>query len=100
MASQFMSMKVAEDTAETFTKQEAQAETFTLQEAQDKLGKTVRLLSEHNHFPKGVIGYVVDVHELAADEFEVVVRWDMPNGSEPVHDGFSRSKYDQLLSEQ
>lgn len=72
---------------------------FTEIEAKAKVGQTVRLLTDHNHLLKGMIGHVVDFHETVKDDFEVVIRWDLPNGSEPVHDRFSKSKYHLLLSE-
>ena len=78
----------------------APAVSFTEEEAEAKIGKTVRLLADHNHLRKGVTGHVVDYHEKSEGVFEVVIRWDSSNGSEPVHDGFSRSKYNQLLSEE
>ena len=88
MASQIM--EVVYSTTDSFTELEAKA----------KIGKTVRVTTVHAHLRKGMIGHVVDFHETAKDDFEAVVRWDSLNGSEPVHDGFSRSKYDRLLSEE
>jgi len=35
--------------------------------------------------------------EPQSDQFEVVVRFDSKNGSEPIYDLFSRSKYDRFL---
>lgn len=75
-------------------------ENFSEAEAQSKLGKTVRLLAPHDQLPRGEIGHVVDCHELKAGAFEVVVRWDSSDSSAPTHCGFSRNRYERLLSEE
>lgn len=75
-------------------------ESFTEAEAKAKIGKTVRLLADYNQLFRGEIGQVVDFHETTKDVFEVVIRWNLQNGLEPVYVGCSRANYDRLLSEE
>lgn len=76
------------------------AENFTEEEAKAKIGKAVRLLTDHHHLSKGEVGYVVDFHEVANDDYELVVRWDLPNNMEPFHDRFTRKQYSRLFTEE
>jgi len=71
---------------------------FTEEEVKSEVGKVVCLVADLNGFRQGTIGEVVDFHvEPQSDQFEVVVRFDSKNGSEPIYDLFSRSKYDRFL---
>jgi hypothetical protein len=72
---------------------------FTGAEATSKLGKHVYLLSDLSRFRKGATGNVVDFHEKSDSGFEVIIRWNSFNGSEPVYEGFSKSRYHQFFFE-
>ncbi len=65
---------------------------FTEEEAKAKVGKTVSLLADYDRFHEGDIGRVVDYHEQSKGVFQVVIRWNSPNGEEPDYGGFSRDK--------
>lgn len=73
---------------------------FTEEEARAKVGKTVSLLTDYDRLRKGDVGHVVDYHEQSKGVFQVVIRWNSPNGAGPDYDGFSRDKYDRLLDEE
>lgn len=72
---------------------------FTKDEAKSKMGKTVSLSSDYGPFLKGHVGLVVDYHEQSKGVFQVVIRWNQKNGSEPRYDGFSKDRYESLIEE-
>jgi hypothetical protein len=72
---------------------------FTKPEAVAKVGKYVRLGADLGQLVEGARGNIVDFHETDDGRFQVVVRWNPWNGSEPLYDVFGKSKYYQLITE-
>lgn len=72
---------------------------FTVQEAQQKLHHQVRSRVEFAGIPRGTTGRVVELHEFATGQFDVVIEWDKDFNNKPLRDRFAKNTYEQLLDE-
>jgi len=86
---------------------------FTQAEAEGKVGTCIKSLVEFPGVPRGTTGRVVKADSASQfknpfgviqEEFDVIIEWDLPtrvfgNASKPLWDWFTKSEYEQYLTE-
>jgi hypothetical protein len=74
-------------------------ERFTESEAKDKIDRSIRSLVEFSGVPKGTVGKVVQIDELAGG-YDIVVEWFLPGRGKPLRDWFSKDEFEKYLIEE
>ena len=72
---------------------------FTRAEAEAKVGKTIKTRVDFSGVSKGTIGQVVKADKMGKDEWDAVIRWDLPNERVPLDDWFTKDEYERFLEE-
>ncbi len=70
---------------------------FSRLEAQARLGRRVRTVARVDGVPDGTIGCVMQLDEIEANNFDLIIEWQALIDGKRQHDWFSKEQYERCL---